>query len=434
MTDVLMPRLSDSMEEGLIVTWLVDEGTEISQGEDLVEIETDKANMTFEADGNGLVHIVASEGDSLPVGALIAQLLGPGEEPTAGNDAGLSTTSPASTDHGQAEGNLSPTNPSPAVAASIEPEVEESGDAAQAASSNNSESTDSPGRRVKASPLARRLATDGGVELGALSGSGPGGRIVKADVERAIESRRSEGPPAGTATTTGGKGETEIVEISRLQQTVARRMSESKATIPHFYLSTEIDMGACVTARAGLKESAAEGAVVPSFNDMVVKASALALREFPKANGAWRDGHLELYSRINIGVAVAAQDALVVPVIPDADQLGLAAIATTTRELAAKVRDGSVTPPELSGGTFTVSNLGMFGVTDFNAVVNPGQAAILAVGSIEDRPVVRNGELVPGKMMGMTLSCDHRILYGAEGALFLARVKSMLEEPISLAL
>ena len=432
MTDVLMPRLSDSMEEGLIVTWLVNEGTEISRGEDLVEIETDKANMTLEADDSGLVHIVASEGDSLPVGALIAQLLDPGEEPTAGNGAGPSATSPASADHGQAEGNLSPTYPSPAVATSTEPEEGESGDAAQAASSNKRESTVSPGRRIKASPLARRIATDSDVELGALTGSGPGGRIVKADVERAIRAGAGK-TPASDSPVTGGKGETEIVELSRLQRTVARRMSESKATIPHFYLSTEVDMGACVAARAGLK-AAAENDVSPSFNDMVVKAAALALREFPKGNGAWRDGHLELYSRINVGVAVAAQDALVVPVIPDADQLGLAAIATTTRELAARVRDGSITPPELSAGTFTVSNLGMFGVTDFGAVVNPGQAAILAVGSIEDRPVVREGELTAGKMMGLTLSCDHRILYGAEGAALLARIKALLEQPLGLAL
>ncbi len=420
MIDVFMPRLSDSMEEGLIVTWLVEEGTNVSQGDDLVEIETDKANMTFEADGNGLVHIVAEEGDSLPVGALIAQLLGPGEEPTAG------------TDHGQAEGTLSPNNPSPAVTTSTERMETESGGAAIAAS--HGESTDLPGRRVKASPLARRIATDNDVALGALSGSGPGGRIVKSDVERLIEVRDRSETSARKPLSEGGKGETEIVEITRLQQTIARRMSESKATIPHFYLSTVVEMSRCVEARSRLKDHAANDSVVPSFNDMVVKACALVLQEFPKANGTYRDGHLELHPRINIGVAVAANDALIVPVIQDADKLGLTGIAVATRALAAKVRDGSVTPPELSGGTFTVSNLGMFGVTDFSAVVNPGQAAILAVGSIDDRPVVKDGELAPGKMMNMTLSCDHRILYGAEGAAVLARIKGLLEEPLGLAL
>jgi len=211
-------------------------------------------------------------------------------------------------------------------------------------------------------------------------------------------------------------------------------MSESKATAPHFYLSTDIDMSNCFEARAGLKASAPEGQVTPSFNDMIVKACAIALKEFPRANGSYKDGHLELHSRINIGVAVAAQDALVVPVVTDADRKGLVEIATTTRDLAGKVREGTITPPELSGGTFTVSNLGMFGVTHFDAVVNTPQAAILAVGAIEDRPVVRGGQIVPAKMMSVTLSCDHRILYGAEGAEFLSRIRNVLEQPLGLAL
>jgi pyruvate dehydrogenase E2 component (dihydrolipoamide acetyltransferase) len=211
-------------------------------------------------------------------------------------------------------------------------------------------------------------------------------------------------------------------------------MSESKATAPHFYLSTDIDMSRCVEARSGLKEAASEGDVVPSFNDMVVKACAIALTEHPKANGSYRDGVLELHSRVNVGMAVAAQDALVVPVIPDADRKGLAEIARVSRELAGKVRDGTITPPELSGGTFTVSNLGMYGVTHFDAVINTPQAAILAVGNIEDRAVVRGGQIAAAKMMSVTLSCDHRILYGAEGAEFLARVRNILEQPLSLAL
>ena len=225
-----------------------------------------------------------------------------------------------------------------------------------------------------------------------------------------------------------------MVELTKLQQTVARRMAESKATAPHFYLSAEVDMSRAFEARAQLKAAAGEGEVVPSFNDMVVKACALALREFPRANGAYRDGRLELYSRVNVGVAVAAQDALVVPTVFDADLKGLRQIATETRALAARVRDGSVTPPELSGGTFTVSNLGMFGITSFSAVINPPQAGILAVGAIAEKPVVRDGEITTAHLMAVTLACDHRILYGADGAEFLARISALLEEPLGLAL
>jgi len=265
---------------------------------------------------------------------------------------------------------------------------------------------------------------------------------VKHDVEEAevpgsaapAPSTQPEG--AGAALGAGGtaKGEVETRELNKLQQTIARRMAESKATAPHFYLTIEIDMGKAVEARAAIKAPSKEGDVVPSFNDMIVKACAIALREFPKANGAYRDGRFELYSRINVGVAVAASEALVVPTVFDADRKGLRQIAADTRAVAAKVRDGSVTPPELSGGTFTVSNLGMFEIDEFDAVINMGQAAILAVGAIREVPAVREGQIVPAQLMKATLSCDHRILYGAEGAEFLARVKQLLEEPVSLAL
>jgi len=244
----------------------------------------------------------------------------------------------------------------------------------------------------------------------------------------------AEAPAAAAAAPQTARGAVETVELSRLQQTVARRMAESKATAPHFYLSAEIEMTSAVAARARLKQSASEGEPVPSLNDMVIKAAALALREFRRANGAYRDGRWELYERINVGIAVAAADALVVPTIFDADQKGLKQIATEARELARKVREGTVSPPELSGGTFTVSNLGMFGISNFAAVINSGQAAILAVGEVAERPVVRSGELATAQLMGVTLACDHRILYGADGARFLARVRALLEEPVGLAL
>jgi pyruvate dehydrogenase E2 component (dihydrolipoamide acetyltransferase) len=227
----------------------------------------------------------------------------------------------------------------------------------------------------------------------------------------------------------------QVIELSKLQQTVARRMAESKATAPHFYLQAEIDMTPAVEGRKRLKEMAKEGEAVPTFNDMVVKACALALRETPRANGAYRDGHVELYSRVNVGVAVAAQDALVVPTIFDADLKGLRQIAQEAKALAARVRDGSITPPELSGGTFTVSNLGMYGISNFHAVINTPQAGILAVGELKPKPVVTDsGEIEARQLMGVTLACDHRILYGADGAVFLARVRELLEEPLGLAL
>jgi len=417
MSEVVMPRLSDSMEEGTILTWLKQVGDEVAVGDQLVEIETDKANMAYEADEAGtLQEILAQEGETLPIGAPIARI-GEGGNGSSGDGQGAEPAGPVSDSGLSRPGESSESSP-PAG------EAEEADTGAPAAD----------GERVKASPLARRLAQEKGLDLSSLQGSGPGGRIVKADVEGA-EARtagpagQGPGPSAGTA-----KGETETREPNRLQQTIARRMAESKATAPHFYLTIEIDMGKAVDARAALKAAAKDDDVVPSFNDMVVKACAIALREFPKANGAYRDGRFELYSRVNVGVAVAAEEALVVPTIFDADKKGLRQIASDARAVAAKVRDGSVTPPELSGGTFTVSNLGMYGIDSFEAVINMGQAAILAVGAIREAPAVRNGEIVPAQLMKATIACDHRILYGAEGAEFLARVKALLEEPISLAL
>jgi pyruvate dehydrogenase E2 component (dihydrolipoamide acetyltransferase) len=304
------------------------------------------------------------------------------------------------------------------------------------------------GERVKASPLARRMAEERGVDLERLRGSGPGGRIIKLDVERA-GSASSAGPArpaaevaapelvrpaAEAAAPETAKGTVTYEELSKLQSTVSRRMAESKATAPHFYLEAEVDMTRAVEARSRVKEIAAPDLNVPSYNDMVVKACGLALREFPRANGAYRDGRFELYSRVNVGIAVAARDALVVPTVFDADRKGLWQIGNESRALAGRVRDGQITPPELSGATFTVSNLGMYGIDSFAAVINPPQAAILAVGAIVERPVVRDGRMTTAQLMRVNLACDHRILYGAQGAEFLARIVSLLEEPFSLAL
>ena len=404
-----MPRLSDSMEEGVILKWLKRVGDEVAVGDELVEIETDKANMAYESDVAGtLTQVLAEEGDALPIGAPIAVVGDPDDKGSAGQAAGPVTAGdPPSPPVAKASsGRVPPTVPPAARAVN--------------------------GERVKASPLARRVARDAGVDLASVTGSGPGGRIVKADVEGAEVPAVASAPQAGETET--AKGTTTYQELTRLQQVVSRRMAESKATAPHFYLQSEIDMSAAVAARGRLKALTPEGEVVPSFNDMVVKACALALREHPLANGSYKDGRFELYSRVNVGVAVAAQDALVVPTVFDADRKGLREIARDARSLASKVRDGSITPPELSGGTFTVSNLGMYGVSNFSAVINAPQAAILAVGAIAERPVVRDGQVTTAHLLGVTLACDHRILYGAPAAEFLARIRGLLEEPLSLAL
>jgi pyruvate dehydrogenase E2 component (dihydrolipoamide acetyltransferase) len=405
--EIVMPRLSDSMEEGTIIKWLKGDGEAVARGDELVEIETDKATMTYEADADGVLQIVAGEGDTLPVGEVIARLNGKGE--------GSGVSRQASEPEPEPEPPPAPEAPTTAPPAQRDGDQQRDG-----------------GERIKASPIARRMAKEKGLDLASLQGTGPGGRIVKADIEGAKpEVAAAPEPAAVPEPQPTGKGETELVDLTRTQALIARRMAESKATVPDFTLQVDIDMDAAVAMRAQLK---AVADVVPSFNDMVVKACALALREFPRANGSYKDGRFELHARINIGVAVAAQDALIVPTIFDADRKSLGEIARAARELAEKVREGTVTPPELSGGTFTVSNLGMYGITNFTAVINPPQAAILAVGAIEQRPVVRDGALVAGHRMAVTLACDHRILYGADAAQFLARVRDLLENPAAMAL
>ncbi len=453
MPEIVMPRLSDSMEEGTILKWLKADGDEVARGEPLAEIETDKATLTYESDAAGVLKILAAAGDTLPIGSVIATLDGAesaaGAAP-AGEPAEKAEPTPAAEPADEVA-------PAPATRPASEPP-------AAAAPSGTALAATAERGRVKASPIARRLAHEQDIDLHRIEGTGPGGRIVKQDVQRAAQSPPPEPaatqdsapaapepapasapapppepapasatppPPPATISQTGtAKGDVTTQELTRTQGLIARRMAESRATIPSFELRTEIDMQACVTLRAELKEL---GGDVPSYNDMIVKACALALREFPRANGSYRDAKFELYGRINVGVAVAAHDALVVPTVFDADRKSLRAIARETRTLAERVRAGAITPPELSGGTFTVSNLGMFGVTDFTAVINPPQAAILAVGALAERAVVRDGALVARHTMNVTLACDHRIVYGADGAQFLARIRALLERPLALA-
>jgi pyruvate dehydrogenase E2 component (dihydrolipoamide acetyltransferase) len=459
--DIVMPRLSDSMEEGTILQWLKQVGDEVALGDELVEIETDKANMAYEADVAGkLEEILVQEGETVAIGTPIARV-GDSTNGESRDDGEIerSAAGPVeSQDDGETErsaaGPVTAGDPPPPAVAKASsgagpptaPPAEEAGGAPDASNGSG---------RPKASPIARRLAKEKQLDLGQLQGSGPSGRIVKADVEQAASSARgadsggprteAKPPPAGPPETATGpaaetpgpetaKGQVTYEDLSKLQSTISRRMAESKATAPHFYLEAEVDMSRLVAARAQIKASSQESDVVPSFNDMVVKACALALREHPRANGAYRDGRFELYSRVNVGVAVAARDALVVPTVFDADQKNLRQIATDSRALAQRVREGQITPPELSGATFTVSNLGMFGIDSFAAVINPPQAAILAVGGITERPVIRDGEATSAHLMRINLACDHRILYGAPAAEFLARIRALLEEPLALAL
>ncbi|MGZ8667060.1 MAG: dihydrolipoamide acetyltransferase family protein [Solirubrobacterales bacterium] len=442
--DIVMPRLSDSMEEGTILRWIKSAGEEVAVGDELVEIETDKANMVYESDAAGtLIELVAEEGATLPIGEVIARVGEKGEAPVGAGDSGAAPG--ATPPEAQSSSGLAPA-PAPAVPQPAPaPAVPQPAGAPASAPTGDGARVSGDGR-VKASPIARRIAAEKGLDLAGLQGSGPGGRIVKADVERAGvgASPQKAQSSLGVAPTPAigakpeevetAKGQVSYEEPTKLQATVARRMAESKAVAPHFYLQASIDMSRCVEARGAIKAAAGADEVVPSFNDMVVKAAALALREFPRANGAYRDGRFELYSRVNVGVAVAAQDALVVPTVFDADVKGLRRIASETRALAARVREGQITPPERSGGTFTVSNLGMFGIENFAAVINTPQAGILAVGAITETPVVRDGEIATARLMAVTLACDHRILYGSDGAEFLARIRALLEEPVSLAL
>jgi pyruvate dehydrogenase E2 component (dihydrolipoamide acetyltransferase) len=457
MAELVMPRLSDTMEEGTILRWLKADGEQVARGEELVEIETDKATMTYESDQAGVLEIVAAEGSTLAVGAVIARV-GLASEGTDERDAhGGQAREQARSDSAPASATTAATAPA---------------DAQPLAQAEPGGQPVAAGERVKASPLARRIARESGIDLHGVSGSGPGGRIVKADVlaspagatgsaaagaagapappdaadTGASVPATAPGAPGGLEGVMTAKGETSTIELSRTQQTVARRMAESKATIPDFTLQIDVDMEECVQLRGQLKQLSSPGGAVepvphaphahgvPTYNDMVVKASALALREHPHANGSYRDGRVQVYSRVNVGVAVAAEGALVVPTVFDADEKSLGEIARETRALAERVRAATITPPELGGGTFTVSNLGMYGVKSFTAIINPPQAGILSVGALAPRAVVRDGELAARNTMTLTLACDHRILYGAEAAQFLARVRELLEAPAALTL
>ena len=407
--NVVMPRLSDSMTEGVIVAWLKRDGERVERGEEIVEIETDKATAAYAADADGFLAIVAREGATLPVGATIAQLLSEPGESTADRPTPDSKAEPSS-----------PARPAPGL--KVPP-------------GSDAESVSAVLPRVNASPLARRLASERGIDIATVTGSGRGGRIMKEDVEAAAEAANSAptaggSPAAAEDEVARAKGNVERVELARTQALIARRMAEAKATIPEFTVAIEVDTEALFALREEMREHADP---LPSVSDFVTKAAALALRQHPRANGSYGHGHAELYSRVNVGIAVAAPGSLVVPTIFDADRKSVLEIAREAQALAGRVRDGTVTPAELAGGTFTVSNLGMFGVTRFTAVINPPQAAILAVGAAVARFVPdEEGRPRARRLMELNLTADHRVLYGSDAAAFLATVRELLERPVAL--
>jgi pyruvate dehydrogenase E2 component (dihydrolipoamide acetyltransferase) len=407
--EVVMPRLSDTMEEGTVLKWLHKEGEEVKKGEPLLEVATDKANMELEAyDSGTLEQITVGEGQTVPVGTQIALIRKPGEK-------GVAAAAPRE------------------AAPAAKPEAPAVAEAPAAAPAPPAEEV---GERIKASPLARRLAEEHGVDLSQIPGTGPGGRITKEDVDEHL-AQRGPVPAAAPAPTAppppappAGARE---VPLTRMQDTIVRRMVESKTTVPHFYVTMEVDMGEAGRLRKAANE-AAGGAQEISYNDIVVKAAALALRRFPEVNASYREGRILMNDVINVGIAVALAEGLVVPVIHDVDKKTLRQIASDAKEAIERARTGRLAPDDYVGGTFTVSNLGMFDVDEFSAIINPPQSGILAVGSVKPKPVVLDGEVKVADRMRVTLSADHRVYYGATAAQFLKEVKRLLESPLEILL
>lgn len=446
-TTVVMPKMGYDMTQGRIVHWLKHEGDRVQKGEAIAEIETEKVNIQIEAFASGILQkILMQEDETVPVGQPIAQIGEPGEEPTEATPAEILPTQEA----GGGEGGEAP--PEPVSAAG--PRMEE---AAPAPTTEE--------ERIKASPIARRLAQEQGIELSQVEGSGPGGRITKEDVERFLTEavRRQKAPekaapptppaaerpappperpapavvapaaPAEAAVTPPEGVPIKAEELSRMGQAIARHMADSKRSIPHFYTTVEIDMDRVVALREELNQALPEEERI-SFNDFVMKATAMALTKFPRLNGYYSEGKRYLYQQINLGMAVAVEDGLIAPVIQGCDGKSIFEIARESRELVGRTRKGTLRQEDYSGGTFTVTNMGMLGVEEFGAIINPPQAAILAVGTVAPRPVVRDGLLAVAHTMRATLSADHRLVNGADAARYLGELRQWLESPARLLL
>lgn len=432
---VLMPRLSDTMTEGVVASWLKNVGDDVKKGDILAEIETDKATMELESYKDGkLLYQGAKAGEKIAVNDLLAIIgkegvnvdeivngLKGGGAPKA--DAGTTQPVKSETDKQKAEGDVAPGNAESTTGAAPEQQVVNEG-------------------RIFASPLAKKMAEEKGIDLRYVKGTGDNGRITKADIDNYKPSAQSQpqaqpqmeaAKPAATTTSytpaeVGGVS-FEEVPVSQMRKTIARRLAESKFSAPHFYLTISIDMDAAVAARTRINELSK---VKISFNDIVLKAVAVALKQHPKVNSSWMGDKIRINHHINIGVAVAVEEGLLVPVVRFADTKPLSVIAAEVKDFAQRAKDKKLQPADWEGSTFTISNLGMFGIEEFTAIINPPDACILAIGGISQVPVVKNGEIVPGNVMKVTLSCDHRVVDGATGAAFLQTLKSLLEEPLRM--
>src|SRR6056297_46255 len=423
---IRMPRMSDTMEEGNIVEWLKEEGDEVEPGDVLAEVETDKATMELESYHEGvLLHIGVKEG-AVPVNAVIAVIGEEGED----YEEQLKSAESESSDESESESDSEKSDTqkdskSSKKSESSSPDESVESDETQDSSSKDSSSRDT--KRVKASPLAKKMAEENNLSLQDMKGSGDQGRIVKRDIEDYLE--KSESKPAQKSVPSLESREGEDVPVSQMRKTIARRLSESKFSAPHFYLTSTIDMGEAMAARSRINEMA-ETKI--SFNDLVVKAAAMALRKHAMVNASWLGDKIRKHEEVNIGVAVAVDEGLLVPVIRNTDLKSLSQINEEVKEKAGRARERKLSTEEMQGNTFTISNLGMFDIDEFTAIINPPDACILAVGSIKECAIVKNGELAVGHQMKVTLSCDHRIVDGVTGAKFLQTFKALLEEPLRM--
>jgi pyruvate dehydrogenase E2 component (dihydrolipoamide acetyltransferase) len=444
-TKVHMEALSPTMEEGQIVRWLKSEGEAVENGDILAEIETDKATMELVARGGGLLRVVLlGEGGTAPVGDVIGVIADADEDISEFEAAAGAPRDAAS--ESQAGSGDSPPVPADSPDTPAGPSKAPDG-------AGSAEAVES-GARVKASPLARRLAEEAGLDLGAIAGSGPGGRVVKRDVEAARTSSASapaatrESPTPSTAAPSaparpsapapepwsdaGASEGYEEAKVSQMRKTIARRLTESLSPVPHFFLTVEVDMSRVLVARKSINAAVEKDGDRISVNDFIIKATAAALRRHPACNAAWHGDVIRKFRHVHVGVAVAVEDGLITPVIKHADRKGLVQISREVKELAGRARQKKLQPDEYTGSTFSISNLGMFGIREFTAIINPPEAGILAIGETKEIPVVEEGQVVVRPRMRVTMSCDHRVIDGATGAQFMATLRSMLEEPTAI--
>ncbi|MET0299881.1 MAG: pyruvate dehydrogenase complex dihydrolipoamide acetyltransferase [Flavitalea sp.] len=423
---ILMPRLSDTMTEGVIASWHKKVGDDVKKGDLLADVETDKATMELESYKTGkLLYIGAEKGDKVPVNALLCII---GEEGKVDVDKIVA----ASKGGAVSGGSSAPAQEAPKEEAKQTASASSANEAP--AKADNSASIENG--RVKASPLAKKLAAEKGIDIAAVTGSGDNGRIIKADIDNfkpgsQASKAASQNAEAGKAAPAAPAGQVsfEEVPVSQMRKVIAKRLAESKFTAPHFYLTMTINMDSAVESRKKINEVAA---VKISFNDMVLKACAVALKQHPKVNSSWQGDKIRINHHVNIGVAVAVEEGLLVPVVRFADTKSLSQIGTEVKEFAKKAKDKKLQPADWEGNTFTISNLGMFGIDEFTAIINSPDACILAVGAIQQVPIVKNGAVVPGNIMKVTLSCDHRVVDGATGAAFLQTLQGLLEEPLRM--